>query len=73
MFSNKKARDGPDPWREARSVPQGVSREGCTCSGYEGEEEGPTLHSEIKRRLVSTLWKENGKYSYYLLQVGFVS
>ena len=72
MFSNKKARDGPDPWREARSVPQDISREGCTWSGYEGEE-GPTLHSEIKRRLVSILWKENGKYSYCPLQVGFVS
>ena len=43
MVNNKKARDGPDPWREARSLPQGVSREGCTWSGYEGEGEGLVL------------------------------
>ena len=73
MVNNKKARDGPDPWRKARSVPQDVCREVCTWSGYEEEGEGPTLHSEIKRRLVSILRKENGKYSYCLLQVGFVS
>ena len=37
------------------------------------EKERARLYILKLRRLVSTLWKENGKYSYYLLQVGFVS
>lgn len=51
---------------------EGVSREGCNLKWYEGEEEGPTLHSEQEKTGVHTP-KENGKYPYYLLQVGFVS
>ena len=37
------------------------------------EKERARLYILKLRRLVSTLWKENGKYSYCLLQVGFVS
>lgn len=53
--------------------PKAVSREGYRAlSGYEGEGEGPASHPEFKRRLVSTLWKENGMYANCLLQIEFL-